>query len=214
MKIVSGEDLEIAKIFDPEGTRKKVDLLFSGRRLIHYTSADTALKILKNREVWLRNVRCMNDFMEVEHGLEMMIRFFATPGPQNPDIGVTELFSALDYIVPEISKKTIETMNAWLPRVRNDSYIMCLSEHHKKEDDNGRLSMWRAYGAGSVAVGIVINPLPFYSISDALGSYSAPVSYQTPEEYFNTLRSVANNVRNNAEALKKISPDELAGHFF
>jgi hypothetical protein len=214
MELMSEQDFRLHKIFDPEGARKRLDLLFQNRKLVHYTSADTALKIIRSGEVWMRNVRCMNDFMEVEHGFEMMKRFFAPPSEEEPDIGRTELFAALDDIVPDLSTQSMDNFNGWLATVRTGSFITCISEHYKKEDENGRLSMWRSYGMSAVGVGIVINPLPLYSKSDALKAYSNPVSYQTPDEFFATLRAVAQNIRTEREFLKSLPVDQVSGSFF
>ena len=35
---------------------------------VHYTNANTAYKIIKNEEIWLRNVRGMNDYREIDYG--------------------------------------------------------------------------------------------------------------------------------------------------
>ncbi|KAF7962577.1 hypothetical protein AWV80_20125 [Cupriavidus sp. UYMU48A] len=42
-------------------------------RFAYYTDADTATKILGNREIWMRGTATMNDFDEVNHGLRMLM---------------------------------------------------------------------------------------------------------------------------------------------
>lgn len=42
------------------------------RRFVHYTSADTAKKIIEKEPVWMRQSRCMNDFMEVDYGIDCL----------------------------------------------------------------------------------------------------------------------------------------------
>src|SRR5229473_2101546 len=37
-------------------------------RFVHYTSADTAMSILRSKELWMRKSSCMNDFLEVQYG--------------------------------------------------------------------------------------------------------------------------------------------------
>ncbi|UPK31245.1 hypothetical protein [Bradyrhizobium sp. 195] len=38
----------------------------------YYTSADTAMRILRNGEIWMRKSHLMNDFREIEHGFECL----------------------------------------------------------------------------------------------------------------------------------------------
>lgn len=46
------------------------------RLFVHYTSAENGINIIKNKEIWLRNVRCMNDFSEVEHGMSVLQSYY------------------------------------------------------------------------------------------------------------------------------------------
>lgn len=46
-------------------------------RFVHYTTAEAALKIIESKRVWMRNTKCMADYSEVQHGFEMLQRFFA-----------------------------------------------------------------------------------------------------------------------------------------
>ncbi|MES0167832.1 DUF2971 domain-containing protein [Mesorhizobium sp. M0027] len=214
MQVMSQEDFQGLAVFDPEGAKKRLDLMLGNGRLIHYTTADVALKIFRSSEVWMRNVRCMNDFSEVEHGVSMMHRFFMPPDDDHPDVGRAAFIDALNSLFPEVFENTIGNMNAWLHTIINESYITCLSEHSKSEGDNGRLSMWRAYGSGTVGVGILINPLPLYSVTSALGAYSSPVSYYDQEQYFSYLRNVTENIIKEADFLKKLGEERVSGYFF
>ena len=40
----------------------------------YYTTADTAYKIIKNKEIWMRNSSLLNDYKEVKFGDEMVRR--------------------------------------------------------------------------------------------------------------------------------------------
>lgn len=41
-------------IFSPYVLEKGMRAIFERQRFVHYTSADTALKIISNRQVWMR----------------------------------------------------------------------------------------------------------------------------------------------------------------
>ncbi len=62
-------DPDPLQIFYPHASKRRNAVMRQGTRFVHYTSAKSAMKILKTREVWMRKTSCMNDFMEVEHGL-------------------------------------------------------------------------------------------------------------------------------------------------
>ncbi len=87
--------------------------------------------------------------------------------------------------------------------VRDDTYIICMSEHDDSEDKHGRLSMWRAYG-GTAAVAFVLNPEVFVSDSDVLGATSSPVEYIEEAEMGSRLAVLAANISNNEALLRGI----------
>ena len=73
------EDLykELARIFRPHTTERRKNFFEQGKRFVHYTSAENAMRIIQSKTVWLRNARCMNDYMEVYHGYEQLEKFFS-----------------------------------------------------------------------------------------------------------------------------------------
>lgn len=213
MKIMGQEEFQALAILI-QMARRRGWIFFSNGKLVHYTTSSVLLSILENNSVWMRNVRVMNDFMEVEHGVGIMRRFFRPPSKEFPDVGREAFINALNSIFPDLFEKTISIMNSWLPAIINDSYITCISEHLKEEDQNGRLSLWRAYGSGSAGVALVINPLPLYSVSDAIGAYSIPVSYFDDGQYFSFLRSVTDNINKSRDVLIGLGRDVVEGYLF
>jgi hypothetical protein len=150
-----------------------------GMLFVHYTTADTAMRIFENNEIWLRKSTCMNDFMEIEHGLDCLSSAY----DKNKDLAK----SCLGGLFPDIPEMLEQKFRSWLPDFRTDTYIACVSEHGNKktgdeEDRIGRLSMWRAYG-GSTGVAIVMNNGPFLRPSDALNAYTNPVAYLGIESF-------------------------------
>ena len=66
-------------------TIPKVFLNYAGQRefalkalgnLAYYCSADTAYNVIKNKELWLRKTTCMNDYKEIDYGLEKLKKLF------------------------------------------------------------------------------------------------------------------------------------------
>ena len=88
---------KLMQIFHPYALERQSTARLNGTRFVHYTSADVAMNILRKREVWMRKSSCMNDFMEVRHGLSCLLSAYNTS-----EIGQKFKFT-LDSIAPGIS---------------------------------------------------------------------------------------------------------------
>ena len=177
---------EINRIFFPYMEQRTRDVLAAGGRFAYYTTADTATRLLRGRQVWMRSTTAMNDYMEVDHGFECLRAAY------NNEPGKA-FNSALDTCFPGLPDEVRELFNGWLPQIRYDTYITCVSEHLPAEDRHGRLSMWRAYG-GQTGVAIVLNGGVMFGASDALGAYSSPVAYKTPGEFASDFAAIADRI--------------------
>lgn len=147
-------------------------------QLVHYTTAENAVNIIRSNTFWLRNVRCMNDYSEVQHGINLLVKVFG--GPDNPSI--KKLYAALDQIAPGAAKLAVDRFNAWIPKLPDITFIGCLSLADMNES-TGRLSMWRAYSSPNSGVALVLDKTPFVSESNALAAYSLPIAYLTDEQF-------------------------------
>lgn len=119
---------------------------------VHYTNANTAYKIIKNGELWLRNVRGMNDYREIDYGRSQLINVFENITYRNK---LEQLIKKIDP-----NKNYIDFCNIcdkYIKDIETRTYITCLSEHPSKEDNYGRLSMWRAYGHPT-GIAMIISP--------------------------------------------------------
>ena len=123
----------IAQILFPYMERRTREIMGAGNRFVYYTTAETATNILRNRQVWMRSTTAMNDYMEVEHGFECLdAAYKGEPG---------QIFNrALDACFPGLADE-LRDFNAWLPGIRQETYLICISEHLPEEDQHGRLSM-------------------------------------------------------------------------
>jgi Protein of unknown function (DUF2971) len=167
-------DWTLANIFNASSLAKVAQALDAKTRFVHYTNADTAMKLLSNKEVWLRKSTQMNDFMEVEHGFNCLAAAYRKHKP--------DFEGKLEEAFPGICQRIEDYFDGWLPTYRNGTFIACVSEHddspERNEDRMGRLSMWRAYG-GVSGVAIVMNGDVFHTpvASDTLKAYTSPVAY-------------------------------------
>ena len=117
--------------------------------LAHYTSLSNLESIFKHDEVWLSNPLFMNDFEEVRFGvIEGLEQIKASKNlrtsllvDSNYDTFIRHYYSFFSLFAEE---HVIDT------------YVFCLSLHDQSDND-GKLSMWRGYGASGNGACIVLD---------------------------------------------------------
>jgi hypothetical protein len=148
-----------------------------GARFVHYTSAESALSIIKSKRLWMRNSTCMSDFREMQHGFDILARFFSDQQKK------AAFKAALDMCAPGAADEAITLFDQWWETIRFHTYIASLSEHLNNEDLHGRLSMWRAFGnSAAPRVATVIRIPQFSGGAIALNLIFSPVAYFTEAE--------------------------------
>jgi hypothetical protein len=151
----------------------------------------------------MRNTNCMSDFSEVQHGFDILNRFFADEAKKDP---FTE---ALDDCFPDVASEAIAAFNQAWNDIRFNSYIACLSEHQDSEDSDGRLSMWRGFGGTATRIGIVLS-VDYGSLSTLpLKIIFSSVAYLSESAAQKDLEEVIGNIRANREYLRMIGRDAL-----
>ena len=158
------------RVFLPGLYQRAERAVAAEQRFVHYTGAPAAMSMIRNREIWLRNTQCMNDFSEVRHGLELLREAYRSRA------GI-RLLDFLDDVHPGLRAEAAERFEAIAATIRVSTYITCLSEHDRAEDHLGRLSMWRAYSQ-VCGVAFVFNAGPLLGRgSTAIGVNAGPVEY-------------------------------------
>ena len=203
---ITPDQIRLAGIFHPYAVERQNIVQSSGTRFVHYTRADAAMSILKTKTVWMRKTSCMNDFMEVEHGLECLA------GAYRGEAG-NRLKAALNDIFGGVSDEIEKLFNGWEPHFRTDTYIMCLSEHLDAEDSFGRLSMWRAY-SGTTGIAFVLNNAPFFNPSNAIKAYTSPVAYLDDEAFQPELAKVADGIKANTDFVRAQGREVVTNYVF
>lgn len=174
-------DPEIQALFQPLYDDLKGDDSFPSRRplLAHYTSVTVLEAILRNNEVWFSNPLFMNDMEEVRFGINAGANLFLASPEIESGCGSKQRFDLL---------KT--SFNHWYNQFANDhvldTYVFCLSEH-TKDDNDGLLSMWRGYGGNGNGAAIVFDTAKIAALEES-PLIIANVHYGTAEERLNWLR--------------------------
>lgn len=198
------EDQKLFSIFAPHTCRRREELQSSGRRLIHYTSAAAAISIISNQRIWMRNVRCMNDFAEIHHGISLLQKSMNPNHASQIGEGLMEIFAETEAIFPGIANETIGWFNESARNIEIDTYALCLSEHDETENEHGRLSMWRSYTSDQVGVGLVLDTSPFYRKAPDFGAYSSPVHYLNESQINDIFLEISENIRNDRSFLTQV----------
>ena len=69
---MSPEEERLFQIFHPYAAVRQAAVFTNGTRFVYYTKAETAVRILTKKEIWMRKSMCMNDVSEVIHGLRCL----------------------------------------------------------------------------------------------------------------------------------------------
>lgn len=202
---ITAEQLRLTQIFYPYAFQRTVAKIEKKSRFVHYTSAETAVRIFQDREVWMRKSSCMNDFMEIEYGFNCLKSVYSSEKDR--------LARIFEGMFPGFVGKLEARFDAWMPHFRVDTYIACLSEHDDSEDRYGRLSMWRAYG-GTTGVAIVLNGTPLVMPSDALKAYTSPVAYLTERNFEIEFQRLLTGIEQNADFIKACGEDAALANMF
>jgi hypothetical protein len=197
----------IKRIFFPYADLKTREVIAAGGRFAYYTTADTATSILRNRQIWMRSTTTMNDYMEVEYGFECLNAAWGKAKPDNP------IYRALEATFTGLYEEVMNHFNAWLPGIRRNTYITCVSEYLAEEDYTGRLSMWRAYG-GQAGIALVLNGDVMFSESDVLHAYSSPVAYLSRDKFAVEFLEVAQNIEREADYIKTLDREVVKNILF
>jgi hypothetical protein len=184
-------------------TRKRREMIERKGRFVHYTSAENALSIIRNKCLWMRNTNCMSDYREVHHGFDVLRRFFGESANR-------EAFSAaLNGCFAGIAEDVIAQFDQSLQSNQLQTYISSISEHDDDEDIHGRLSMWRAFGNSTARVALVIKVNLELGLYLNLGAELSPVAYFTDREFADELQTVIARIRQNQQFLTSIGRQGL-----
>ena len=69
--------IKFNQIFQPGLIEESLAVVNEKKRFVYYTSADTAMKVLRNQELWFRNATVMNDYSEISYGLGLIGSVFS-----------------------------------------------------------------------------------------------------------------------------------------
>lgn len=119
--------------------------------LAHYTSLSVLEKIVSNNELWFSNPLYMNDHEEMLFGIREGLRIMQDAGRGS---ALSDIVKGVDNF-QRIRSHYTEFLRIFDVEVSHDVYVFCLSEYDFEGQPDGRLSMWRGYGADGNGVALV-----------------------------------------------------------
>ncbi len=191
-------------LFAPQISERISHLKNSGQRFVHYTSAEAAISIVESRSVWLRSASIMNDFMEIEHGLQCLAAAWRSERG-------SEFRAFLDQLDDGLAERVALSHDAEQNSLKYDTYLLSVSQHRDSEDRLGRLSMWRAYG-GANGIALVLRNTPFVTESNALAAFTLPVSYQSKDQFIEWFGRWFETLKKGKESLLNLQPEEILAY--
>jgi hypothetical protein len=200
------DEMRLWGIFFPHAEARTQEISSANTRFAYYTSAETALKIFSTGEFWMRNARVMNDYEEIQYGLDHLRTIYSGDAGKRFQRSLNDIF-------PGFTENFIGKFNQWVPAMLNDTYLGCFSEHLPSEDNLGRLSMWRAYGQPH-GVAIILNTDIFKGDTEALGIYSSPVAYMDGPQIETELVRITQNIVDDRDFIAKQGDETIHDRVF
>lgn len=194
---IDDQTRKLLEIFLSYDRKRHKALAKSGFLLAHYTTAETAMKILRNRCLWLRNSAVMNDFSEVEYGRAV------TKPVLDGGLGL-RFKNLLNGLHEGLGDRVLECHANHHLHARETVYMASLSEHDPR-DMFGRLSMWRAYGGPVAGVALLFHGWAAdLEIEPSLAIGVSPVLYGTQQKFEIEFLEMLGHVEGNADFLKSL----------
>lgn len=166
------------------------------RDLAYYTSAATGFQILENGEIWLRNVRLMNDAQEIRHALDAIYHAFdGKPGDDRMD--------AIKRASPPFFEALRGFFDGPADHIINATYAISFSLHCATRNAEGRLSMWRGYGA-DCPVAFIFGTDSVEQQGGTLPVYSGAIRYMHQSRLIDELDHLILQLDANAEELRSL----------
>jgi hypothetical protein len=207
--------LRLEGIFMPEVRRQRNAFYATddNPRFVHYTPAEAALQIINKKRLWLRNATAMVDFREVEHGFDLLSKWFNTGENRK------RFVAAFDAVHPGAALEAMTKFDQMWQRadfgVRGQTYIASVSVHHPSEDDHGRLSMWRAFGADAAArVAIVFKVPPLSGAAEFLQCIFSPVAYPSKQRAHQIVEEVIANLGREQAFLRTVPYQTIVNNIY
>lgn len=196
-------------IFQPIYARRIERTKLDRMRFAYYTSAGTGINILKGKALWMRAAACMNDYREIDYGIQMINKTIYSSDKRR--LLIRQLAERLDW-GDNILEFMLSDLNRNEQNYINHTYLACVSEHRSRERGKGRLSMWRAYGR-KTGVAFIWKPQAIFRPIQPLPLMLSPVEYLSQQQFDEGFDWMLRNIRDNVDTILQDEPAKALEYF-
>lgn len=196
-------------IFQPVYARRLERTKLDKMRFAYYTSAGTGINILKGKALWMRAAACMNDYREIDYGIQLLNKTIYSSDARR--LRLQRLAHDLEW-GDNILEIMLSDLNRNEQNYINHTYLACVSEHRSRERGKGRLSMWRAYGR-KTGVAFIWKPQEIFRPILPLPLMLAPVEYLNQEQFTESFDVMLKNIEENMDFLHQDEPAKVLEYY-
>lgn len=191
-------DYKTDEVFFPSLHSSRLNIQDLKYKFAHYTTADVATSIFRNKQLWMRNTQAMNDSSEVMHGLQNLSELRFQPV-------WADFIKVLDSLELGLAAEVSTIFDDYSGQIQDSTFITCVSEHSAADDEFGRLSMWRAYG-GRQGVALIFRAETVEIHNEPLLVQAMPVTYTNRAGFIRMFEDFVDGLKKeeNADHLKKL----------
>lgn len=182
------------------------DEVFTQKPLLaHYTSTSNLESILRNREMWFSNPLFLNDVEELRFGMNEGLNLL---------LDSTSISNAVKTAArSDIIKSNFQSsFDSFEKSHALDTFVLSFCAH-KPDDTDGKLSMWRAYGASGNGACIVFDSSKISPTEDSPLIF-AKVHYASRDERISKMKDYILTL---SSILEKTQPEDdqlwIAAHY-
>ena len=158
--------------------------------LYHYTDFNAMRGIISNGEIWLWNLRRMNDSQEMQYFIKTL-----------KDAVKNQLKDDLHSLTDQIFNDNLKDFNSL------SSYASCFSEY---SDD---AAQWARYGKGGMGVCIAFNKELLEKIGEASHTPLCKVNYAANVEEMEIVKELADCIKQISQDEKSVDSEKITGIF-
>lgn len=171
----------------------------NNRQFAHYTTAETAMKIIKGKSLWLRNAAVMNDYSEIAYGRDVL------EPVMDCELG-DRFYKVLDAVQEGAADEVKRRHSNHRRNARETVFMASLSEH-ETGNKLGQLSMWRAYGGPVAGVALIFRrEVTELEPKIDLGISASPVLYGELDDFVQEFHEMVLLLEKEIEFLKTNDP--------
>ena len=186
---------EFLEIFQPIYARRLKKTRLDTMRFAYYTSADTGINILKGHQLWMRAAACMNDYREIDYGIQLLNKTIYGSAYRRERI--QKLAARLDW-GDNVLDSMMSDLNRNEQRYITHTYLACVAEQRPRR---------------KTGVAFVLKPKAIFRPLAPLPLVLTPVEYLSQSQFTEGFDWMLDNIEAHLDALQRYEPAKVLEYF-